>query len=229
MAKKNVLFKSKQKKRKTATKKSTKSAKSTKSTKSKQQKELIPRKATSVKEILEKTKIRGIKNPEKKMKALKARLRALKVEANARMRDLEKYSKRSGLQSPALQDLKLTGGSIKYTANMNEFELRSEIMRAITFLRDETSETEKAIHISNEIANEDDKWYIFKQIRKFDPSVQVISGKYSDLISIIDDYILEQNYSASEIINMAYDDYQASSAYGYEIDDSIQPFRLDLD
>lgn len=149
--------------------------------------------------------------------------RKISGKIRSRMASLRRLRTKTGLRSTALEQLEESGGMIK-ARGLTDAQLKNEVMRGKTFLRDTTSTVKGTQHFYNGIATDDDKWDIFKRLRSRDPSVEVIAGKFSDMIDQIDDYITESVMSPSEIIDMMMTMSEQYDENMQQIEDSIIPF-----
>lgn len=158
--------------------------------------------------------------------------RSIVGKVRSRYNSLKRLRDKTGLQSEALQKLEESGGMIR-ARGMSVTQLRNEVMRGKTFLRDVTSTVRGTQHFYSGIATDDDKWEIFQKLRARDPSVEVIAGKFSDMVDQIDDYISESVMSPAEIIDMMMIMSEQYDEYAQQIEDSIIPFdeqhALDVD
>lgn len=149
--------------------------------------------------------------------------RKISGKIRSRMASLKRLRTKTGLRSTALEQLEESGGMIK-ARGMSDAQLKNEVMRGKTFLRDVTSTVAGTQHFYNGIATDDDKWDIFKRLRAKDPSVEVIAGKFSDMVDQIDDYISESVMSPSDIIDMMMIMSEQYDEYTQQIEESIIPF-----
>lgn len=161
-----------------------------------------------------------------------AEYREIVGKIRSRSASLKRLRAKTGLRSTALEKLEESGGMIR-ARGMSDTQLKNEVMRGKTFLRDVTSTVEGTRHFYNGIATDDDKWDIFKRLRARDPSVEVIAGKFSDMVDQIDDYISESVMSPAEIIDMMMIMSEQYDEYTQQIEESIIPFdeqhALDID
>lgn len=149
--------------------------------------------------------------------------RKISGKIRSRMASLRRLRTKTGLRSTALEQLEESGGMIR-ARGLTDAQLKNEVMRGKTFLRDTTSTVKGTQHFYTGIATDDDKWDIFKRLRSKDPSVEVIAGKFSDMIDQIDDYITESVMSPSEIIDMMMTMSELYDENMQQIEDSIIPF-----
>lgn len=156
----------------------------------------------------------------------RAELEELQKEVNKKMKKLQRLRSSKNVISPALEQLESTGGSIKLKRTLPT--IKNEIMRAKTFLQDYTSDVSHAVHFTEEIAVGDDidRWEIFKRIRSLDPSIEVIKGRFSDLMDVIDDYISKGEYTPEQIVQKAFDDMIRNTEFSNQIEDTLRPFTV---
>lgn len=136
-------------------------------------------------------------NPE--LENLRQELRRVAKIVNSRARRLRDYREVTGHNPPALDELENSGGNIKLPKT--EPEVLRELLRAQIFMNDPTSTVKGAREFFEDIADIEDRWWIYKRLREIDPTIDTIKGKFTDTMNEIDDRIEMQRYSKEEILD----------------------------
>lgn len=168
---------------------------------------------------------RAARDPE--LEKLKDELRDLQRKVSQRSRRLRAYEDRTGNTSPALDELRTSGGPLR--VQNTKVWLRNEIMRGRKFMNDPTSTVKGSKEYFDGIAGYEDRWEIYKRLRKRDPSIDTLKGRFTDVMDLIDQYIVQGKYSQHEIDALMAVQLGIQTDKEQELVDSMQEFEDDDD
>lgn len=173
---------------------------------------------------------RGLYDDSKKVTAqmqkdLDNLFKEIRKQVNTQLSQLREYEKETGRKSPSLMT------DIYTNPKTNEKKIL-EILRGKEFLQEETStvqgtkdffdELEKDnIEIPDEVAKQEDRWTIFRRLADLYPNYS-----QSELLDMIDEYILENAFSVDQITEMILAKLESQKEDINDFEENAKNFRM---